>query len=305
MTTAWWRDFRYADGVVHVGKTGAEVPVEPGVIAATLSWLRFHLAVEAERCSVAADGPRLWFAPDRPRPWYLIWPAVQLAGLCIVARPEDADLGFFFEDVTVSPPPAANGLPMLNAGCPDVSKTRVAEMFEQVSGRSLKVDPAAWTGAMVGKSEKNGAHDGRIAEGPRPAGDGLVWQRFIDTRAPDGCVEDLRCPTVGGEIPVVYLKRRPAARRFENSNSEVRLLEPRDVFTKAERGFIREFAGAMGLDWGGIDVLRDRRDGRLWIVDVNKTDMGPPTALPFKDKLDSVRRIANRLRAFAEARTQA
>ena len=303
-TTAWWRDFRYADGVVTVGKTGAEVPVEPGVVAACLSWLRFHLAVEVERRRVNVDGPRIWFAPDRPRPWYLIWPATQLAGLRIAARPKDADLGFFFEDVTTSAPPSAIGLAIINSGCADVSKSRVAEVFEQVSGRALRVDPETWTGAMVGKSEKNGAHDGRLADGPRPS-EGLVWQRFIDTLAPDGCVEDLRCPTVGGEIPVVYLKRRPAARRFENYNSEVRLMDPKAAFTEAERGFIRDFARAMGLDWGGVDVLRDRRDGRLWIVDVNKTDMGPPTALPFKDKLTSVRVIAARLRAYAEARATA
>ena len=299
-STLWWRDFRYADGVMHVKKTGAAVPVEPGVIGETLAWMIFHARVEAERLGRRADGPRIWFAPDAPRPWYLIWPAAQLAGLRLVARPEGADLGFFFEDLTHSDPPATRGgLSMINAACTDVSKSRVAQVFEQVSGRALAVDPEIWTGSMVGKSERNGAHDGRVETGPRPAG-GLVWQRLIDNTAADGCVEDLRCPTVGGEIDVVFIKRRPVARRFENHNSAVSLAEAGAVFSADERALISRFCAAMGLEWGGIDVLRDRRDGSIWIVDVNRTDMGPPTALPLRDKLASARRIGTRLRAYAQ-----
>ena len=152
---------------------------------------------------------------------------------------------------------------------------------------------------MVGKSERNGAHDGRVETGPRPAG-GLVWQRLIDNTTADGCVEDLRCPTVGGEIDVVFIKRRPVARRFENHNSAVSLAKADAVFSADERALISRFCAAMGLEWGGIDVLRDRRDSSIWIVDVNRTDMGPPTALPLRDKLASARRIGTRLRAYAQ-----
>ena len=41
-------------------------------------------------------------------------------------------------------------------------------------------------------------------------------------------------------------------------------------------------------------ILRDRADGRLYIVDANKTDMGPPIALPIPPKLMAVRMIAER-----------
>ncbi|MEO1040452.1 MAG: hypothetical protein AAFX09_13005 [Pseudomonadota bacterium] len=300
ISTAWWRDFHYEDGVMHVKKTGAEVPVEPGVVGETLNWMVFHARVEVERRRIRRDGPRIWFAPDRPRPWYLIWPVVQLAGFRQAYSPEEADLGFFFEDLTESTPPLApSGLPLINADCPDVSKSAVGRVFQQVTGRALKVDPTRWDGPMVGKSERNGAHDGRIESGPR-AGDGLTWQRLVDNTAPDGCVEDLRCPTVGGEIDVVYLKRRPLEKRFENHNSEVRLLNAADAFSDQERDMIRRFCAAMKLEWGGLDVLRDRRDGALWIVDVNKTDMGPPIALSISDKLDSTRRLGTMLRRHAE-----
>ena len=40
----------------------------------------------------------------------------------------------------------------------------------------------------------------------------------------------------------------------------------------------------------------------LWIVDVNKTDMGPPIALPMADKLKATRTLAHALRAHVDAR---
>jgi len=302
--TAWWRDFRFERGVVHVKKTGAAVPVEPGVVGEVLTWLVFHLRLELTRPGRRADGPRVWFAPDRPRPWYLIWPTAQFAGLRFASSSEEADLGFLFEDATEGrDPQAPAGLPMINAACLDVSKSRVARVFEAVSGRALAVDPRRHDGPMVEKSELNGAHDGRAVDGPLPEPrDDRVYQRLIDNLAPDGCVEDLRCPTVGGEIPVVYLKRRPLDQRFANMNTQVRLLEPDAVFSAQELATLSRFAREMGLEWGGMDVLRDRRSGELWIVDVNKTDMGPPIALPLRDKLASVKRLAAALRAYCERR---
>lgn len=299
---AWWRDFELQGGAVHVRKTGARVPIEPGVVGETLAWLRFHLAVEAKRRAIRADGPRLWFAPDAPRPWYLIWPAVHLSGLRIAARPDAADIAFMFEDATHGRAAAGHDLPVINAACRDVSKSRVAAVFEQVSGRALGLDPQTWSGPMVAKSEANGAHDGRIVQGPCNAEPGRVHQRLIDTVAPDGMVEDLRCPTVNGEVATVFLKRRPAASRFANANAEVRELDPQDVFDDGERALIKDFCQAFGLDWGGVDVLRERASGAIWIVDANKTDMGPPTALPLKQKLASARSIGAALRAYCERR---
>lgn len=55
---------------------------------------------------------------------------------------------------------------------------------------------------------------------------------------------------------------------------------------------------SIGLDWGGVDVLRDRSSGRIYIVDANKTDMGPPVALKLGAKLRATRRMAQ---AFAVA----
>ncbi|PWE16975.1 hypothetical protein DDZ18_09715 [Marinicauda salina] len=298
--TAWWRDFEVRDGAMRVRKTGVTLPLGPGLAAEFLNWLIYHLRIEAARRDVRADGPRVWFAPDRPRPWYLVWPVVQLAGLRLADSPADADLAFFFEDATTGAPPEPAGLRVLNGGCGDVSKSHVAAVFESVSGRRLALDPGRARGPVVEKSEINGAHDGRIVTAPLAPRPERVYQRLVDAVADDGCVEDLRCPTIGGEIPLVFMKRRPAERRFENANTEVRLLETQAVFSPDEIAFLKRFLAAMRLDWGGVDVLRDRRDGALWIVDVNKTDMGPPIALPLRDKMTATRRLARALRGYAD-----
>ena len=70
------------------------------------------------------------------------------------------------------------------------------------------------------------------------------------------------------------------------------------VYSAEELDIIRKFAAGINLDWGGVDVLRDRNTGKIHIVDANKTDMGPPVALALGSKLRSTRRMA---KGFAHA----
>ena len=50
----------------------------------------------------------------------------------------------------------------------------------------------------------------------------------------------------------------------------------------------------MKADWAGLDILRDA-DGRIYVVDVNKTDVGPIIALPCSDKIRSTALLARAL----------
>ena len=148
---------------------------------------------------------------------------------------------------------------------------------------------------MVAKSEINGTHTGKIVHGPCEAEDGYVYQKLIDNRSQAGRVTDIRCPTIYGDIPLIYLKSRPEDQRFANLNTHVEMSSAKDELTADEVSKIRLFCNAMKLDWGGLDILRDSVDGRIYIVDVNKTDMGPPLNLPLKDKLKSTSILAKAL----------
>nr|QQZ51201.1 hypothetical protein JKL49_08855 [Phenylobacterium glaciei] len=53
-----------------------------------------------------------------------------------------------------------------------------------------------------------------------------------------------------------------------------------------------------------MDILRDQPSGRIYIVDVNKTDVGPVIALSLRDKLASTEALAKALIALLKGDTQ-
>jgi hypothetical protein len=52
----------------------------------------------------------------------------------------------------------------------------------------------------------------------------------------------------------------------------------------------------MQLDWGALDILRDRRTQKIYVVDVNKTDTGPSVDLSFRDREILKREMARAFR---------
>lgn len=296
------QDFDWSMRGVRVRRTGAFVPFDGHVLHEVLVWAVYALAILAQ--PRPAGGPVIRFEPDVPRPWYLVWPALWLAGGRPARAGEPADLTMHFCDETVSLPPPVLAPVHWNASALDLSKSRVAAVFEQVFGYPLALDPLTAGGVAVEKGEANGVHDGRIVTLPCPPAPGRVYQRLIDNRAPDGLVEDLRTPTVAGRPVCVFIKRRPVERRFGNDNVACPLEPVAAVFSAAEIARIGAFCQALRLDWGGLDILRDRTDGRIYIVDVNRTDMGPPIAMPLRQKLEATRLLATALRTAAAAHGQ-
>ena len=68
------------------------------------------------------------------------------------------------------------------------------------------------------------------------------------------------------------------------------------MFSPAELAQIERFCAEMQLDWGGLDVLREHATGRLYVVDVNKTDTGPAVVLTWKDRARATTLLSNALR---------
>lgn len=300
----WFSDFKYDEGAVLVKKTGARVPVTLKILNDVFTWFAFYFFAQTWRIWRTLTGhkrPTIAFSPDKPRPWYFIWPVMHVAGAKIISDTSEADIVFQFDDTTVTnnvTPATKPGAVLVNFDCNDISKTLIAKVFSEASGYDLAVDPATYDGPMVEKSELNGVHDGRIIYGPMKAIEGKTYQRLVDNEIEGGLVEDLRTCIVGGEPTIVFRKRRPLDQRFMNDNREVILDKVNAVFSKEEQDVIRRFAAGIHLDWGGIDVLRDKTTGKIHIVDANKTDMGPPVALALGGKLRSTRRMA---KGFAKA----
>jgi GT2 family glycosyltransferase len=232
------------------------------------------------------SGRRVLFFPETPAGQAVITSVCAASGCTIATDPLAAcDLAIAWDTNTFrAPVPALERLrsqmTVWNCDCVDVGKERVDWVFHQTFGYTSLLDPLVHRGPAVSKSNLNAAHDGVIVDCPIARRDpGRVYQRLIRNDQADGTVEDIRTPVFGGEVPFVYLKYRPIDSRFGQIDTRVTIEEAATAFSVEERSRLAQFARVLGLDYGELDVLRDREDGRLFVVDANPTPFGPPGAL--------------------------
>jgi len=288
-------DFDWSWRGVRVRETGAEIAFTRALAWDVIRGVHYICRESLRRPSPALP-LKIAYDPRPPRPWYLLWGCLRQAGIKTTAHDETGiDLTIHFSDVTTMETPPLNGR-TLNGKCTDISKSHVAQTFLDIFGYNLSIDPSTATGRYLEKGEENGVHDAEIHDSPRAAVPGRVYQKLIDNRTENGTVLDYRCPTVFGDIPLVFLKERPIGKRFDNLNTRVRMADTQACFSAEELTQIKAFCAAMDLDWGGLDILRHAADNKIYIVDVNKTDMGPPLSLPIKDKLLAVKTLGQALR---------
>ena len=241
-------------------------------------WLQALLYTRRHNASIRHRDPAspvVCFYPQRPMNYHAIFRVAAELGLRIVrSRRGDGLLTVAWHDVTFVRPAAVASLPAptLNARCLDISKSTVDQLWREVSGRGLSLDPLTTSGPMVVKSEENATHDGRIITGTiQERQTGFVYQRLVDTRVGDHFAY-LRPVILDGRIVLTYHKRQPLDDRF-GSHPRTWIAE-RDVFSVEEEKALLDLAARIGLDYGEIDVLRDA-DGEIYVVDVNKTPSRP------------------------------
>lgn len=189
----------------------------------------------------------------------------------------------------------------INGAMLDSSKDHLGSAFARIFGYGLAVDPTRHTGPCVAKSNVNAAHDGRILICPTERREPSVsYQRLIDNTVDQERVLDIRVPVIGNELPFAYLKYRPAAVRFSNINTQVSIARIDDVLSRREQELIKALCSAIALDVGELDVLRDRADGRIYVVDANRMPFGPPKPMRLRDAYRAVALYAQALRRLAD-----
>ena len=296
--SSWRKDFKWSwNGVVYK-ETGADIRFSRALFKDIYVWSLYAIT---EKCrSIFRSKPyEIAVLPGTIRPWYMIWGILLAGGFKIKpdAKAKDPDVEIYFLDESITTPPAPrNSMKSLNFLCNDITKEKVAKEFENIFGYALDRDPETFNGPMVAKSNGNGRHDGNIVQGPVKREPGMVYQKVVNNETDDGHVADLRCPTLFGRPLLVFIKERPVDKRFRNMNARARIEKPEDIFSEAELALISQYCQTMQLDFGGIDVLRDKESGQIYIVDVNKTDM-IPLVLPLKEKLRAMDIMA---KAFIE-----
>lgn len=222
------------------------------------------------------------YHPQPAGPWYTLPLALASTSIRRTRDVSNADAIMVFDDRTKSEDLPLNASVLtLNQQATDITKAHVGRVFETVFGYPVSVDPFQHDGPMVEKSDENGVHDGRIVEGPLTTVEpGLTYQRLADSLVRPGVTEDLRCVCVKGDIIVVFRKEKSLSKRFAASYLQTTCHEAQDFFADEELDTIALFCQRIGLDFGSLDVLRDHAgDGRIYVVDVNKTCM-PVLSMP-------------------------
>lgn len=212
----------------------------------------------------------------RPEPNASISYVMGRLGAQIGFEPSATGLNFAWDTGTWFSPRAASLLPAgaINGRCLDISKRSVDRLWSEVAGYSIAVDPLTSEGPIVVKPDENGTRGGKVVNGPLPArAPTVVYERLVDTRVGDRVLQ-IRPVILRGQIVLVYEKWRPYPHWFKGPELTV----PRtaaDFFSVDEVGLLLRFAGAIGLDYGELDVVRDGQAGLIYVVDANRTPVRP------------------------------
>jgi len=162
----------------------------------------------------------------------------------------------------------------LNGECLDISKSKVDRVWSDVAGYSIAVDPLTTSGQFVTKPDENGRRGGHVVTGPLTKRQkGTVYQKLVDTRVGDRVLQ-IRPVVLNGQIVLVYEKWRPFPQYFKGPELTIPKTAA-DFFTPEEATLLLRFAEQMGLDYGELDVVRDAADGRIYVVDANRTPVRP------------------------------
>ena len=182
----------------------------------------------------------------------------------------------------------------INGRCLNISKERTDRIFEEVFGYPFIIDPLVHRGIALRKSVINAMHDGTIISCPiEKKEEGFVYQKIINNKFNGKYFYEIRVPIFRNVIPFVYYKYRVESARFESYVKADVVKQIDKVFTTDEIKKIFLFNEKVGLQYGELDVLRDKEDGRIYIVDVNNTPSGPRhRRMVFTDYIFAVVKLA-------------
>ena len=241
-------------------------------------------------------------------------PGILLGRLCgalgyrVTAIPSRSyDVAVKYHDATFTDPSELAALPsdrpVINRGSLDISKERVDREVRAVFGVGSLVDPATYRGRVVEKTNLNSRRGWTILDAPvEQTREGFVYQRLIDSTTGDGHYVEYRVPVHDGRIPLVYRKVIDEGARFTKTTTSVTIERPEDHFSADELDKIARVCAAMGVDFGELDVLRDRSDGVPHIIDVNHTPFGQLKGLDHAGQAQAYRTLAASFQQMCESR---
>ncbi len=134
-------------------------------------WNTYRAARRAYKQAREREGhvsKTILFYPEKPKTFHTLYKICAHLGWKITTNPkEHFDTAIFFEDTTVRKIPqkliaVSQHQPVVNLHSTDISKRHIDEVFGEVFGYAMSVDPETYKGTCVRKSDTNAVHDGAI-----------------------------------------------------------------------------------------------------------------------------------------------
>ncbi|MGB0432057.1 MAG: hypothetical protein ACPGLV_16400 [Bacteroidia bacterium] len=242
------------------------------------------------------NGQQVYFAPELPNKRVTLSNALKYLGFSIKHgnAPNQINIAWHDQTYKAHDPNTANHI---NGNCTNISKSYLDQVHLKVFGYGVNLNPKLFKGAILEKSELNGKHDAKIITAPTNPKPNYVYQHIINTRK--GLLyEDLRPVVINGEIPLTFLNYRVAGKRFSAKKIKAKLAETDDCFNKKEQKQILELCQQMGANIAELDVLRDKKTGKIFVVDLNTTAFGPAHGLSFNQKIKAIEKYSKSLNRY-------
>lgn len=263
------------------------------------------------------NSKKILFYPNLPIQVATIYQVCLFLGYSVTNNiQENYDAAIKWEDATFSPNDrqllhlSSQDNNLINVGCEDISKLHTDKIFHSVFGYGAEIDPTTYTESCVVKSDLNYKHDGKIISCPiSKVESDVVYQKLIDAEVEGNKLLEFRVAVIKQSIPVVYLCLQESSpeKRFLGYGSfiSIQVTDASKVFSEDEIQKILLFCQKMGLDYCELDVLRDKEDRRIYIIDANNTPSSiglfEPLMRPLDKCLISPTQRSNTLQKLAQA----
>ena len=268
------------------------------------AWMGYHGRCAYIRVRSGKPGRRILCYPDLPRNYHKIFFICRKLGYVLTTDTErSADLILHWRDTTFredSDVLARMDGRVLNLHCNDISKVHLERIFRSVFGYGAILDPLTHEGVCVRKSNLNAQHRNSLVRCPLSQREpGFVYQKFIDSF--EGVLfEDIRVPLFDGQVPFLVLKYRTREQQFMREKTRMIHAAVGDYLSSEELAKVLEFCRLFRLDYGELDLLRDRHDGRLYIIDANNTPGGTTDGLTRALKRENIQLYSDGFRKMME-----
>jgi len=143
--------------------------------------------------------------------------------------------------------------------CESASQARAVLLRENAAGRELVLKPLFGSQGLGLRRLKTGLDFPDFAEYSGAA----YLQSFIDCG--EGQWHDFRVLVVGGTARASMLRRGTSWINNVAQGAKCEKAQPDETLLKLAQDAVR----AVGMDYAGVDVMRDPRDGKLYVIEVN------------------------------------